>query len=84
MSLLMAVAYRYGADAPTRDAEASLEVARELLRRGAVRSLVLRGRARPHRADDAIMKPIFRLPNELVWKVLGFWRATSDITGEVI
>ena len=223
MSLLMAVAYRYGADAPTRDAEASLEVARELLRRGAdvnlelvrhssvklsafeislsnlnpafvsddaapefvrdfacllidagmklsmlcvimllrmfvngqssrclaeiffkllragapimrtiptyfqqrstpalaqdehwsacralaegvlaaggswvgyrrtqrkevlrLRSLVLRGRARPHRADDAIMKPIFRLPNELVWKVLGFWRATSDITGEVI
>ena len=49
-----------------------------------LRSLVLRGRARPHRADDAIMKPIFRLPNELVWKVLGFWRATSDITGEVI
>ena len=54
---------------------------KEVLR---LRSLVLRGRARPHRADDAIMKPIFRLPNELVWKVLGFWRATSDITGEVI
>ena len=54
---------------------------KEVLR---LRSLVLRGRARPHRADDAIMKPIFRLPNELAWKVLGFWRATSDITGEVI
>ena len=54
---------------------------KEVLR---LRSLVLRGRARPHRADDAIMKPIFRLPNELVWEVLGFWRATSDITGEVI
>ena len=54
---------------------------KEVLR---LRSLVLRGRARPHRANDAIMKTIFRLPNELVWKVLGFWRATSDITGEVI
>ena len=31
MSLLMAVVCRYGEDAPTRDAEASLEVARELL-----------------------------------------------------
>ncbi len=54
---------------------------KEVLR---LRSLVLRGRARPHRANDAIMKTIFRLPNELAWKVLGFWRATSDITGEVI
>ena len=36
LSLLMAVAWRYGAHGlPTRDAEASLEVARELLRRGA-------------------------------------------------
>ena len=233
MSLLMAVAYRYGADAPTRDAEASLEVARELLRRGAdvnlelvrhssvklsafeislsnlnpafvsddaapefvrdfacllidaglqvrelqvftllqmfvngqssrclaeiffkllragapmdavslfptyfqttqastpalaqdehwsacralaegveaaggswagyrrtprkevlrLRSLVLRGRAPPHstsnstRGDDPVVARVLRLPNELAWKVLGFWRATSDITGEVI
>ena len=96
LSLLMAVAWRYGAHGlPTRDAEASLEVARELLRWAGyrrtprkevlrLRSLVLRGRARPHRANDAIMKTIFRLPNELAWKVLGFWRATSDITGEVI
>ena len=36
VSLLMVVACRYGPDAPpTRDAEASLELARELLRRGA-------------------------------------------------
>ena len=229
MSLLMAVAYRYGADAPTRDAEASLEVARELLRRGAdvnlelvrhssvklsafeislsnlnpafvsddaapefvrdfacllidagmklsmlcvimllrmfvngqssrclaeiffkllragapimrtiptyfqqrstpalaqdehwsacralaegveaaggswagyrrtprkevlrLRSLVLRGRAPPHstshstRGDDPVVARVLRLPDELAWKVLGFWRATSDITGEVI
>ena len=54
---------------------------KEVLR---LRSLVLRGRAPRELADDAIMKPIFRLPNELAWKVLGFWRATSDITGEVI
>ena len=53
---------------------------KEVLR---LRSLVLRGRAVPS-ANDAIMKPIFRLPNELVWKVLDFWRVTSDITGEVI
>ena len=36
VSLLMVVACRYGPDGlPTRDAEASLELARELLRRGA-------------------------------------------------
>ena len=40
MSLLMAVACRYGADPPTRDAEASLEVARELLRWYAIEYVV--------------------------------------------
>ena len=56
---------------------------KEVLR---LRSLVLRGRARPRRTRgaDLIVAPLFRLPNELAWKVLGFWRATSDITGEVI
>ena len=60
---------------------------KEVLR---LRSLVLRGRAPPHstshstRGDDPVVARVLRLPDELVWKVLGFWRATSDITGEVI
>ena len=51
-----------------------------------LRSLVLRGRARPRRTSDAdpIIAPILRLPNELCWNVLQFWRATCDATGEVI
>ena len=55
-----------------------------------LRSLVLRGRAPPHstshstRGDDPVVARVLRLPDELAWKVLGFWRATSDITGEVI
>ena len=51
-----------------------------------LRSLVLRGRARLRRTSDAdpIIAPIFRLPNELCWNVLQFWRATCDATGEVI
>jgi len=54
-----------------------------------LRSLVARGRARPHRAararaGDPIIAPIFRLPNELCWHVLQFWRATSNATGEVL
>ena len=60
---------------------------KEVLR---LRSLVLRGRAPPHstshstRGDDPVVARVLRLPDELAWKVLGFWRATSDITGEVI
>ena len=48
--------------------------------------MVIRGRARPRRTrgSDPIVAPLFRLPNELVWKVLDYWRVTSDITGEVI
>ena len=51
-----------------------------------MRSLIVRGRARPRRTSDAdpIIAPIFRLPNELCWRVLQFWRATCDATGEVI
>ena len=51
-----------------------------------LRNLVLRSRARPRRTSDAdpIIAPIFRLPNELCWNVLQFWRATCDATGEVI
>ena len=50
------------------------------------RTIKLRSRARPRRTSDAdpIIAPIFRLPNELCWHVLQFWRATSDVTGEVI
>ena len=52
-----------------------------------LRSLMVRGRARPRmrtRGADPIIFPIFRLPNELCWHVLQFWRATCDATGEVI
>ena len=56
---------------------------KEVLR---LRSLVLRGRARARRtrSADPLVARVLRLPDELAWKVLGFWRATSDITGEVI
>ncbi len=51
-----------------------------------MRSLMVRGRALPRRTrvSDPIVAPIFRLPNELCWHVLQFWRATCDATGEVI
>ena len=53
-----------------------------------LRSLVLRGRARSRRrataAADPVVAHVLRLPNELCWQVLNFWRATSDATGEVI
>jgi hypothetical protein len=52
-----------------------------------LRSLVLRGRARPRvrtRAADPVVARVLRLPNELCWHVLKFWRATSAATGEVI
>jgi len=50
-----------------------------------VRSLVVRGRARSRRTRkaDPIVDRVFRLPNELAWHVLGFWRATGAM-GEVI
>ena len=56
---------------------------KEVLR---LRSLVLRGRARARRTRgaDPVVARVLRLPNELVWKVLDYWRVTSDITGEVI
>ena len=53
-----------------------------------LRSLVLRGRARSRRrataAADPVVALVLRLPNELCWHVLKFWRATSAATGEVI
>ena len=51
-----------------------------------MRSLMVRGRALPRRTrgSDPIVAPILRLPNELCWHVLQFWRATCDATGEVI
>ena len=50
-----------------------------------LRSLVMRGRARVRRTRraDPIVDRVFRLPNELAWHVLQFWRAT-DATGEVL
>jgi hypothetical protein len=56
---------------------------KEVLR---LRSLVLRGRARARRTRgaDPVVARVLRLPNELVWKVLDYWRCRSDITGEVI
>ena len=51
-----------------------------------VRSLLVRGRAKPRRTrtGDPVVTRTLRLPNELCWYVLKFWRATSDATGEVI
>ena len=53
-----------------------------------LRSLILRGRARTRRratgASDPVAARVLRLPNELTWRVLEFWRATSAATGEVI
>ena len=47
-----------------------------------LRSLVLRGRTKD--AADPVVALVLRLPNELCWHVLQFWRATSAATGEVI
>ena len=46
-----------------------------------LRSLMARGRAR---TADPIIEPVFRLPNEMCWHVLKFWRATCASTGEVL
>ena len=56
---------------------------KEVLR---LRSLVLRGRARARRTRgaDPVVARVLRLPNELVWKIMAYWRCRSDITGEVI
>ena len=51
---------------------------KEVLR---LRSLSKRGRAK---ATDPVVARVLRLPNELCWHVLQFWRATSAATGEVI
>ena len=47
---------------------------------------MLRDRARPRRTRgaDPIVARAFKLPNEMVWKVLAFWRVESEVTGEVI
>ena len=47
-----------------------------------LRSLMLRGRTKD--AADPVVARVLRLPNELCWHVLDFWRATSAATGEVI
>ena len=43
---------------------------------------MLRGRAKD--AADPIVAQVLRLPNELCWHVLEFWRVESEVTGEVI
>ena len=53
---------------------------KEVLR---LRSLVLRGRALPKLScDAAVVLTCRRLPDELAWHVLKFWRATTDAIGE--
>ena len=47
-----------------------------------LRSLMLRGRAKD--AADPIVVQVLRLPNELCWHVLEFWRVESEVTGEVV
>ena len=47
--------------------------------------LMLRGRAKPRRTGAPnVVARVFKLPNEMVWKVLAFWRVESEVTGEVI
>jgi hypothetical protein len=41
----------------------------------ALRSLTLRGRAKPR---DARMKFLVESPNEIAWKVLEYWRTELD------
>ena len=48
-----------------------------------LRSLTLRGRAKPTGACNVVARA-FKLPNEMVWKFLAFWRVESEVTGEVI
>ena len=49
-----------------------------------LRSLMLRSRAKPRRGAPNVVARAFKLPNEMVWKVLAFWRMESEVTGEVI
>ena len=50
-----------------------------------LRSLMFRGRAKPRRTGAPnVVARAFKLPNEMVWKVLAFWRVESEVTGEVI
>ncbi len=50
-----------------------------------LRSLMLRGRAKPRQTGAPnVVARAFKLPNEMVWKVLAFWRVESEVTGEVI
>ena len=49
-----------------------------------LRSLMLRGRAKPRRGVPNVVARTFKLPNEMVWKVLAFWRVESEVTGEVL
>ena len=46
-----------------------------------LRSLMLRGRAKPRRTGGPnVVARVFKLPNEMVWKVLAFWRVESEVT----
>ena len=68
------------------DSAAKLAFVWELVNRGAdLHSVVdpmLRGRTKD--AADPIVAHVLRLPNELCWHVLEFWRVESEVTGEVI
>ena len=68
------------------DSAAKLAFVWELVRRGADLALFIHGRARPRRTRgaDPIVARAFKLPNEMVWKVLAFWRVESEVTGEII
>ena len=69
----------YIVEAATRETEASdLETLKDWVESGGdinVRSLALRGRAKP----DALLAAVARLPNEMAWHVLSFWRAEADV-----
>ena len=67
------------------DSAAKLKFVWELVNHGADLHSVVDPESRATKdAADPIVAHVLRLPNELCWHVLKFWRATSAATGEVI
>ena len=67
------------------DSSCKLAFVWELVNRGADLHSVVDPESRATKdAADPIVAHVLRLPNELCWHVLQFWRATSAATGEVI
>ena len=67
------------------DSAAKLKFVWELVNHGADLHSVVDPESRATKdAADPIVAHVLRLPNELCWHVLEFWRVESEVTGEVI